>query len=120
MMNWLINFFFSYGLSFSSSSSFFFSSISGFEIGECDDVHIKIRIHLMVNTKTIMVLTKNKVDWNGMERVIGNEVESDWKWRLFYLRLRVCSISFCCCLNKELRKKCEVSLHIKNYSITLI
>jgi len=36
--------FFSYGLSFSSSYSFFFSSIGGIRIGKCDDVHVKVRI----------------------------------------------------------------------------
>ena len=55
MMNWLnlIKQFFSSSpiLSLSSSSSFFSSSIDSFGMRVCDDVHVKIRIDLMVDTK---------------------------------------------------------------------
>jgi len=36
---------------FLSSSSFFSSSIGSFEIGESDDIHVKVKIHLIIDTK---------------------------------------------------------------------
>jgi len=78
MIIWLINFFFSYGLSF-SSSSFFFSSIRDFGIGEYNDVHVKVNKKERLKMNVILFDMSDLV-WNGGVRV------------------RVCSLYLCCCL----------------------
>jgi len=51
MMNWLINFFFSSSSLLWVSLLQAFSLLPSFEIGKCDDIHVKVKIHLIVDTK---------------------------------------------------------------------
>lgn len=59
------------GLSLSSSLNFFSFFVGSCEIGKSDDVYIKVRIDLVVNTKKIKIIKEySYLKWSE---------ETDWK-----------------------------------------
>ena len=137
MINWLINILFLLWFEF-SPSSFLFSSMGGFGIGECDDVHVNVKIHLMIDKKEwwfyqrIELFEMNSREWLKINVCyfvvyvrfgVGME-EWGWEYDLFISvvarfgvginrGVRVRAPLFLLLPNRKVKEEWEVSLHIK-------